>query len=103
MIKQMVKKARCTIYVKRLRLCHVMQPWPRYFISKIVQFRSVHAVTWECFNNEGSRKMKGTTSIVQNSKKINLIIQKCSKRAEDRGKPPNLGFSIQLNTRKASS
>jgi hypothetical protein len=32
------------IYVKRLRMFDVMQTWPRYVLSKLVQFRTGHAL-----------------------------------------------------------
>jgi hypothetical protein len=38
--RQMVKEAKCTTYVKRLRMFDVMQTWPRYVLSKLVQFRT---------------------------------------------------------------
>ncbi|KAA8917314.1 hypothetical protein TRICI_000530 [Trichomonascus ciferrii] len=57
--KQIVKKARCTVYAKRLRLFDVMKTWSRYVISKLVQFRTGHALVGGWFKELGIQRDEG--------------------------------------------
>ncbi|KAA8912356.1 hypothetical protein TRICI_003526 [Trichomonascus ciferrii] len=80
----------------------VMKSWPRYDTSKLVQFRTEHAWLGDGLKNEGSREMKVTPAIADNS--IQHIIQQFPKRAEERKKlkkvSPNLELPMLLNTKK---
>ncbi|KAA8900587.1 hypothetical protein TRICI_006190 [Trichomonascus ciferrii] len=102
--RQIVKKARCTVYVKRLRLFDVMKTRSRYVISKLVQFRTGHALVGGWFKERGIQRDEGYNCGCGELETIQHIIQQCPKRAEERKKlkkvSPNLELPILLNTKK---
>ncbi|KAA8903837.1 hypothetical protein TRICI_005648 [Trichomonascus ciferrii] len=81
-----IVKARCTVYVKRLRLSDVIKTWSRYVISKLFQFRTGHALVGGWFKERGIQRDEGYNCDCGELKTVQHIIQQCPKRAEERKK-----------------
>jgi hypothetical protein len=79
--RQMVKEAKC-----KLRMFDVMQTWPRYVLSKLVQFRTGHALVGGWFKDRGIQKDEGYNCGCGQLETINHTIKQYPKREKERKK-----------------
>jgi hypothetical protein len=64
----------------------VIQTWPRYVLSRLIQFLTGNALASEWFKDQGIKKDEHYNCGCGKLETINHIIKKCRKRSEERKK-----------------
>ncbi|KAA8915921.1 hypothetical protein TRICI_001935 [Trichomonascus ciferrii] len=76
-----------------------MKFWPRYVISKLVQFRTGYSLAGEWFKERGIQRDEGTPAIAENSK-LSIYYPEMSQEGRRMKKLNKVSLPILLNTKE---